>query len=187
MPDSALTMIKEHSSLAGELGKSSSGIEEIASVMIRSLKAGNKVMICGNGGSAADSQHFAAELSGRFRKERKGLSGLALTTDTSAITAISNDYSFDKIFSRQLEALGKRGDIIVLISTSGNSPNLLDAANSAKKLGFISVGLLGKGGGRLKALCDHSIVVPSNNTPRIQEMHTLIIHILCEIIDNEIG
>jgi D-sedoheptulose 7-phosphate isomerase len=147
------------------------------------LKLGNKLLICGNGGSAADSQHFAAEVVGRFEKERKGFSVIALTTDTSALTAIGNDYGFDKVFSRQVEALGQKGDILIGISTSGNSKNVIEAVKVAKGLGIFTVGLLGKDGGQLKDLVDKAFTVRSNNTARIQEVHITFIHAICRVLD----
>jgi len=147
------------------------------------LKLGNKLLICGNGGSAADSQHFAAEVVGRFEKERKGFSAIALTTDTSALTAIGNDYGFDKVFSRQVEALGQKGDILIGISTSGNSNNVIEAVKVAKGLGIFTVGLLGKDGGQLKDLVDKAFIVRSNNTARIQEVHITFIHAICRVLD----
>jgi D-sedoheptulose 7-phosphate isomerase len=147
------------------------------------LKLGNKLLICGNGGSAADSQHFAAEVVGRFEKERKGFSAIALTTDTSALTAIGNDYGFDKIFSRQVEAFGQKGDILIGISTSGNSKNVIEAVKVAKGLGIFTVGLLGKDGGQLKDLVDKAFIVKSNNTARIQEVHITCIHGICRVLD----
>jgi D-sedoheptulose 7-phosphate isomerase len=147
------------------------------------LKLGNKLLICGNGGSAADSQHFAAEVVGRFEKERKGFSAIALTTDTSALTAIGNDYGFDKVFSRQVEALGQKGDIMIGISTSGNSKNVIEAVKVAKGLGIFTVGLLGKDGGQLKDLVDKAFIVRSNNTARIQEIHITFIHAICRVLD----
>jgi D-sedoheptulose 7-phosphate isomerase len=147
------------------------------------LKLGNKLLICGNGGSAADSQHFAAEVVGRFEKERKGFSAIALTTDTSALTAIGNDYGFDKIFSRQVEAIGRKGDILIGISTSGNSNNVIEAVKVAKGLGIFTVGLLGKDGGQLKDLVDKAFIVRSNNTARIQEVHITFIHGICRVLD----
>jgi D-sedoheptulose 7-phosphate isomerase len=147
------------------------------------LKLGNKLLICGNGGSAADSQHFAAEVVGRFEKERKGFSAIALTTDTSALTAIGNDYGFDKVFSRQVEALGQKGDILIGISTSGNSKNVIEAVKVAKGLGIFTVGLLGKDGGQLKDLVDKAFIVRSNNTARIQEVHITFIHAICRVLD----
>ncbi len=147
------------------------------------LKLGNKLLICGNGGSAADSQHFAAEVVGRFEKERKGFSAIALTTDTSALTAIGNDYGFDKVFSRQVEALGQKGDILIGMSTSGNSNNVIEAVKVAKGLGIFTVGLLGKDGGQLKDLVDKAFIVKSNSTARIQEVHITFIHAICRVLD----
>lgn len=159
-------------------------IEEAATLMVEALKQGNKVLFFGNGGSAADAQHWAAELSGRYKIERGGLAGIALTTDTSALTAIGNDYGFEVIFSRQVEALGRAGDVLVGISTSGNSPNVLRAFEKGKSLGCKSIGFSGRDGGKMAALCDVNLIVPSNNTPRIQEMHALIGHILCQAVDD---
>jgi D-sedoheptulose 7-phosphate isomerase len=147
------------------------------------LKLGNKLLICGNGGSAADSQHFAAEVVGRFEKERKGFSAIALTTDTSALTAIGNDYGFDKVFSRQIEALGQKGDMLIGISTSGNSKNVIEAVKVAKGFEIFTVGLLGKDGGQLKDLVDKAFIVRSNNTARIQEVHITFIHAICRVLD----
>lgn len=149
------------------------------------LKKGGKLLICGNGGSAADSQHFAAELSGRYKKERKALAAVSLTTDTSALTAIGNDYGFERIFARQVEALGKKGDVLIALSTSGNSPNVLEAIGAAKKQGMAVIGFAGASGGKMKPLCDICICVSSQNTPRIQEAHITLIHIICEIAENE--
>ena len=161
-----------------------SAIEEAATLMVEALKQGNKVLFFGNGGSAADAQHWAAELSGRYKIERGGLAGIALTTDTSALTAIGNDYGFEFIFSRQVEALGRAGDVLVGISTSGNSPNVLRAFEKGKSLGCKSIGFSGRDGGKMAALCDVNLIIPSNNTPRIQEMHALIGHILCQAVDD---
>jgi len=147
------------------------------------FQRGNKILIAGNGGSAADAQHFAAEIVGRYKKERKGYPAIALTTDTSIITALANDYNFDLIFARQVEALAKKGDIFFGISTSGNSKNIIEGVKKAKELGVTTVCLLGKGGGKLKDLADFSIIVPSNNTPRIQESHIMLIHIICEEVE----
>ncbi len=158
-------------------------IAQLGEFLSQNLKKGRKILICGNGGSAADSQHFAAELSGRYKKERKALAAIALTTDTSSLTALGNDYGFEFVFSRQLEALANEGDILIGISTSGKSPNVLEALKKAKELKVHTIGLSGKGGGAMNALCDFNLVVPSNDTARIQEMHILIIHCLCQIID----
>ncbi len=151
--------------------------------MAERLRRGCKILVCGNGGSAADAQHFAAELSGRFLKERRALAGLALSTDSSALTAIGNDYGFDQVFSRQVEALGRPGDLLVGISTSGNSPNVLRAVEAAHALGMRTLGLLGRDGGRLRTLVDDPLVVPSSVTARIQEVHQLIYHSWCEVLD----
>jgi len=151
--------------------------------MADSLTSGAKILICGNGGSAADAQHFAAELSGRFVAERRALAGIALTTDTSALTAIGNDYGFDRIFARQLEALGCAGDLFVGISTSGNSENIVQAVKTAQSLGIRTLGLLGRDGGRLRTMMDDCLIVPSDVTARIQEIHIMIIHFWCEILD----
>jgi D-sedoheptulose 7-phosphate isomerase len=154
-----------------------------AADMAERLKRGCKILVCGNGGSAADAQHFAAELSGRYVKERRALAGLALTTDTSALTAIGNDYGYDQVFSRQVEALGRPGDLLVGISTSGNSPNVILAVEAAKSLGMRTLGLLGRDGGRLKDLVDDALVVPSTVTARIQEIHLMSYHFWCEALD----
>ena len=150
---------------------------------IDTLKSGGKILICGNGGSAADAQHFAAELTGRYKTERGALAGIALTTDTSAITAIGNDYGYDLVFSRQLEALGRKGDLLVAISTSGNSKNVLNALEFARKNGIKTLGFSGKGGGLMNELCDINLVVPSSDTARIQEMHIFFVHTICQAID----
>lgn len=162
----------------------SDSIEQVGHILTLAIQNGNKVMLIGNGGSAADAQHIAAELTGRFKKERKGLPGLALTTDTSALTAIGNDYGFEKVFSRQVEALGREGDILMAFSTSGNSPNIIEAVIYANDAKITTIGFTGGSGGKLKTLCKHSIVVPSEDTARIQEMHILTGHILCAFIES---
>jgi D-sedoheptulose 7-phosphate isomerase len=151
--------------------------------MAERLKRGCRILVCGNGGSAADAQHFAAELSGRYVKERRALAGIALTTDTSALTAIGNDYGFDRVFSRQVEALGRPGDLLVGISTSGNSPNVILAVEAAKELGLRTLGLLGRDGGKLRTLVDDALIVPCPVTARIQEVHQMIYHFWCEALD----
>jgi D-sedoheptulose 7-phosphate isomerase len=156
-------------------------------VLIEAIKSGGKVMFCGNGGSAADSQHLAAELSGRFLRDRKALAGLALTVDTSALTAIGNDFGFDEIFSRQLHGLGRKGDALVAISTSGNSANVLEAAKTAREIGIKIVGLTGAGGGKLAALADVCIKVPIDRTDHVQELHIAVGHILCGIVEDACG
>jgi len=158
-------------------------VNESAKLCIESLKNGGKVLILGNGGSAADAQHIAAELSGRFKKERKALAGIALTTDTSALTAIGNDYGYEFVFSRQVEALCNKNDVVIGISTSGNSLNVIKAINSAKQIGAKAITLSGKSGGKMKNLGNVNIVIPSNDTPRIQEMHIMVGHMICAIID----
>ena len=161
-------------------------IEDVCDLIINSLNNGNKLIFFGNGGSAGDAQHISAEFTGRFVKERKALSAIALTTDTSAITAIGNDYGFEKIFSRQIEALAKKGDILFGISTSGMSLNVINGFISGKKIGTINIGLSGNGGGKMNNFTIKNIIVPkTNNTARIQELHILIGHIICEIIDKQ--
>ena len=158
---------------------------EIASQMIiDTLKNGNKILLCGNGGSASDAQHIAAELTGRYKSERRGLPGIALNTDTSALTAIANDYGYDRVFDRQVEALANKGDLLIGISTSGNSANVISALKVAKEMGCSSLGLSGRDGGTMSEVCDLNIIVPSDDTPRIQEMHILIGHTLCQAVDN---
>lgn len=152
--------------------------------IIECVDAENKIVIFGNGGSAADAQHFAAELIGRFKIERKSLPAIALTTDTSIITAIGNDYGFDHVFERQCNGLVKKNDIVLAISTSGKSKNVIEGINASRKKGALVVGLLGNDGGAIKNLCDISLTVPSKSTPRIQEVHRLVMHILCELVDN---
>ncbi len=161
-------------------------IEKAARLIIAAFITDCKLLIFGNGGSAADSQHMAAELVGRFKKERRALPAIALTTDTSSMTAIANDYGYDEIFSRQVEALGKPGDIALGISTSGKSKNVINALKKAKMAGMKTIGLTGAEGGTIKELCDVTISAGSKNTPRIQESHELILHIICEIVENEI-
>jgi len=151
--------------------------------MAERLRRGCKLLVCGNGGSAADAQHFAAELTGRYLNERRALAAIALSTDSSALTCIGNDYGFDQVFSRQVEALGRPGDLLIAISTSGNSPNVIRAVESAHALGLRTLGLLGRDGGRLKALVDDPLVVPSPVTARIQELHQMTYHFWCEVLD----
>ena len=159
-------------------------ILNLAIYLAEVFKKGGKLLIFGNGGSAADAQHLAGELINRFKKERKPLPAIALTTDTSVITAISNDYDFSLIFVKQIEALGKKGDVALGISTSGKSPNVLKALHVAKEKGLYTVGLSGGDGGKMKDVCDLLILVPSKETPRIQEGHLLFLHILCELIED---
>lgn len=158
-------------------------LEKIGNYMIACLRGKKKILMAGNGGSAADAQHFAAELAGQFIHKRRGLPVLALTTNSSITTAIGNDFGYDHIFSRQVEGLGHLGDIFIGISTSGNSLNLIRAFDTAKKNGLVTVGLLGRDGGRMKELCDLKLIVPSQSTQYIQEAHIMIIHELCALID----
>jgi len=158
-------------------------IENAAKLCIDGLKNGIKILIFGNGGSAADAQHIAAELVGRYKTERSGLSAIALTTDTSVLTSISNDYGYLHVFERQVEALSNNGDVVIGISTGGNSTNVISALKIARKLDCITIGFSGRGGGDMNDLCDVNLVVPSEDTPRIQEMHTIIGHTICHLID----
>ncbi|MDH4200530.1 MAG: D-sedoheptulose 7-phosphate isomerase [Spirochaetia bacterium] len=159
---------------------------EVAQKAIETYKNGGKILIAGNGGSAADAQHFAGELISRFNFDRPGLPALALNTDSSTLTAIGNDYGYEFVFSRQIEANGKKGDIFIGISTSGNSLNILRAIEAAKSTGMMTIGLSGISGGKIKALCDYCICVPSDQTPRIQEAHLLLEHIICAVIEEEL-
>ena len=162
-------------------------IEETTNMMIDCFKRGNKLLICGNGGSAADAQHIAGELVGRFEKERKGLPCIALTTDTSIITAWTNDYNFESLFARQVEALGKEGDILLGISTSGNSKNVIAAFEKARGMNIKCIGLLGRDGGKIKDISYvKSVIVPAKITARIQESHLIIYHIWCQFIEEEV-
>ena len=163
-----------------------STLAKVVEVSVKALKSGNKMILFGNGGSAGDSQHIAAELVGRFAFDRPALPALALSVNSSCVTAIGNDYGFDQVFSRQLEALGRSGDIAIGISTSGNSPNVLCGVLAAKKIGLHTVALTGQNGGKLKGAVDYCICAPSNETPRIQECHILIGHILSELVEQEI-
>mgnify|MGYP001334067630 CR=1 FL=1 len=161
-------------------------IVEVCTLCVELYKGKNKTILAGNGGSAADAQHIAAELVGRYGFDRPSIPSLALTTDTSNLTAIGNDYGYDKVFSRQLEGMGQEGDIFIGISTSGNSKNIINAFEVAKQKGIKTVALVGKDGGEMAKMADIALVVPSDSTPRIQESHILIGHIICDIIEKEI-
>lgn len=161
-------------------------IKKVSEAVISTYKAGNKTLIAGNGGSAADAQHIAGEFVSRFYFDRPGLASIALTTDTSILTAIGNDYGFDNLFARQVQANGVKGDLFMGISTSGNSPNIINALEEAKKLGLTTVGLTGESGGRMAEICDYCIKVPSSETPRIQEAHIMIGHIICSVVEEEL-
>jgi D-sedoheptulose 7-phosphate isomerase len=161
-------------------------IETTVSLLVDAFAAGKKLLVMGNGGSAADAQHFAAEIVGRFKLERRALPAIALTTDTSILTAVGNDYGFDAIFSRQIEAHAAAGDVVLGISTSGNSPNVQLALEAAARMGCRTVALLGKDGGTIKAVAELPIVVPSFDTPRVQEGHLTIIHIVCDLLEKRL-
>jgi D-sedoheptulose 7-phosphate isomerase len=171
--------------LAGDRGLAAE-VARAASLCVEALRAGGRILFAGNGGSAADAQHLAGELVSRFNYDRPGLSGIALTTDTSALTAIGNDYGYDYLFARQVEALGRPGDVFVGISTSGNSPNVLRALDAARAGGLRTIGLCGRTGGLMKERCEVAICVPSDHTPRIQEGHIVIGHVICAIIEREL-
>ena len=160
-------------------------LEEAAKICINCLENGNKILLFGNGGSAADAQHIAAEMMGRYKIERKGLAAIALTTDTSALTAIGNDYGYDRVFDRQVEALANTGDVAIGISTGGSSANVVSALKLAKNLGCKTIGFSGKDGGEMNDICDTNIVVLAQDTARIQEMHIVIGHTICHLIDLE--
>lgn len=182
-----LENLQQHLGLFSSLESLNEPVVRAAAIITESLRNGGKLLLCGNGGSAADCQHIAAEFTGRFIKDRPPISAISLTTDTSALTCIGNDYSFNEIFSRQVSALGRSGDILLGITTSGNSGNVLAAVEVAHALGIQTIGLLGRDGGKALNLCKHSIVVPSDVTARIQEAHILIGHTICGIVEKELG
>jgi D-sedoheptulose 7-phosphate isomerase len=176
--------LRAHAETIARLDALAPDIARLAGLVLASLKRGGKILFMGNGGSAADSQHLAAELVGRFQRERRGLASIALSTDTSILTSVGNDYGFEQIFSRQVEALCSDRDVLIGISTSGNSANVLRAIEAGKKIGATTVALTGEGGGKLATLCDLTLAVPERVTARVQEAHILIGHILCELIDD---
>lgn len=187
MREIVIKELEESANIKKKMARSLS--DEIVTAMqmvIDAYKAGGKVFLIGNGGSAADAQHIAAELIGHFKLERKGLSAIALTTDTSILTALANDYGYDTVFSRQLEALGNDKDVLIAITTSGTSPNILKAVEMARSKNIKVIGLTGGDGGKLKDAADITIVVPSDNTPRIQEAHITIGHIICDLVEKEL-
>lgn len=161
-------------------------IAQAVDCLAAAFQSGHKLLVMGNGGSAADAQHFVAEMVGRFKMERSALPAVALSTDTSILTAVGNDYGFDAVFSRQVEALAVKGDVVVGISTSGNSPNVRSALQLARERGCVTIGLLGKDGGSIKECCDIPLIVPSDDTPRIQEGHITIIHIICDLVEKKL-
>ena len=156
---------------------------EIAAAVIAALRAGNKLLIIGNGGSAADAQHIAAEIVGRYKQDRPAYAAIALTTDTSALTAVANDYGFEQVFARQVEGLGGRGDVLLALTTSGRSPNILAALRSARQRGLVTVGFTGSKGEALTPLCDHLLVAPSDDTPVVQQIHLAVAHGICDAIE----
>lgn len=162
-----------------------SEVEKVAMVVTEAFRKGNKVLLCGNGGSAADAQHIAAEFSGRFYSDRDPLPSEALHCNTSYLTAVGNDYGFEYVYSRIVKGMGKSGDILIGLSTSGNSVNIINAIEQAKKIGMITVGFTGKGG-KMKDLCDHIIDVPSTDTPRIQEAHIMVGHVVCQLVEEQL-
>jgi len=175
--------LEEHLSVASQIESLKAQIQSIAQTLIQALKDHKTIFWCGNGGSASDSQHLAGELIGRFVGHRKPLKSIALNADSAVMTCIVNDYGYEYIFSRQVEGLGTKGDVLIGITTSGNSQNVLNAYKTANEIGMKTIGLLGKGGGKAASLVQQSIIVPSNTTARIQEMHILIGHILCDLIE----
>ncbi len=159
--------------------------EKLAAAAVQTLRAGGKILSCGNGGSAADALHLAEELTGKYRGKRRSLPGICLNADATALTCIGNDFGFDEVFSRQLEGLGSKGDLLIIFSTSGNSPNILRALDTAKRLGVKTAALLGKGGGKAKGRADFEIIVASSDSGRVQEAHTVVMHALLEVIELE--
>jgi D-sedoheptulose 7-phosphate isomerase len=182
------TILKEFNShletIRTMINQSNEDIQTVADIVVDALKNGHKILLCGNGGSAADAQHIAAELTGRYKTDRKGLCGIALTTDTSALSAIANDFGYEAVFARQVQAIASSGDVLIGISTSGNSKNIINAIKEGKNIGCKCIGFSGNSGGDMNRFCDINIVVPSSNTPRIQEMHILIGHTICQIVDD---
>ena len=187
MPDLVKDIIKESISVQeAVLRKLSREIRTVSTLIAISLKKGGKVILFGNGGSAADSQHIAAEFVGRFKLERQGLASIALTTNTSIITSIANDYGYEEIFSRQVEGIATSNDIVIGISTSGNARNVITGMLQAKRMGAKTIALTGSGGGEMASIADVSLIVPSDNTPRIQEAHIVIGHIICELAEKNL-
>lgn len=161
-------------------------IENVTNVIVSAFRDGNKVLFCGNGGSAADAQHLAAEFSGRFYTDRDPLPSEALHVNTSYLTAVANDYSYDIVYSRMIKGIGKKGDVLVGLSTSGNSVNIINALEQAKQIGMITVGFTGETGGKMRDVCDYLLNVPSKDTPRIQESHIMIGHIICQLTEEQL-
>jgi D-sedoheptulose 7-phosphate isomerase len=185
MKDTIQNEFNAHIKTATSLHTITDLVAKSSQLCIQCLKSGGKILLMGNGGSAADAQHIAAELVGRYKVDRKGLLAIALTTDTSILTSIGNDFGYEYIFSRQVEALANKGDVVIGISTSGKSKNINNALNLASKFKCKTIGFSGQGGGEMNNVCDINIVVPSEDTPRIQEMHIVIGHTICHLIDQE--
>ncbi len=176
----------EHNSLFSRLDSIGDSILESSEWLAATLRAERKILICGNGGSASDAQHFAAELVGRFQAERRGWPAIALTTDTSVLTSVGNDYDFTEIFSRQVEALAQNGDLLIAISTSGDSKNVLEAVNAARSRHVRTIGLLGRDGGAIGRNVDLAVIIPESKTARIQEAHIFVLHVLCELLEKDL-
>lgn len=187
MEDRISHAIRMHLQAAAALEADTTAIKAIATALSGTALSGGKILICGNGGSAADSQHIAGEFVGRFKKERRAIAAVALSTDTSILTCIGNDYGFESVFSRQVEALGRRGDALIAISTSGSSPNVLAAVKKARETGMLTVGFLGQKGGTILEYCDLAFQAPAADTPRVQEMHILAAHIICELVEDAVA
>jgi len=183
MTQSLMNAVDEHLETMNSIQSLSGDIEAATSLIKVALSQTNKVLVCGNGGSASDAQHFASELTGRFEKDRRGYAAFSLTTDTAALTAIGNDYGFNRVFARQIESVGHKDDVLLVISTSGNSVNLVEAVLQAKQQGIKVIALTGRNGGKLRELVDVSIIVPGQRTSRIQEAHIFILHFICEAFE----
>lgn len=186
MKNEIISMIGESSNAVALCKELAPQIEKAAKLVSNALKNNKKILLAGNGGSASQASHIAAEFIGKYKIERKGMPAISLASDLSAITAIGNDYGFDRVFERQIEALGNEEDVLIVLTTSGNSQNLINAVEKAKKMNIHVISLLGKGGGKMKNISDVEIIVPSDNVPRIQECHLMILHIICELVDKEL-
>lgn len=187
MKEKISNMLDEAVELNKKISESQIGkIKKIVGHIVETIKRNNKIILCGNGGSATQASHIAAEFVGRYKKERKAWPAISLNTDIANLTAIANDYGYDKIFERQVEALGNKGDVLIGISTSGDSENIIKAFDKARDIGIITIGFLGKNGGLMKEKSDIEIIIPSENTPRIQEAHITILHIICELVEEEL-
>jgi len=187
MEDKILSSIRDHQAAVSALAADYSAVKAIAEAMAKTALSGGRILVCGNGGSAADSQHIAGELVGRFKKERRAIAAVALTTDTSILTCLGNDYGFDRVFERQVEALGRPGDLLLAISTSGSSANVLKAAVKAKAAGLTVAGFFGRNGGSILPHCDLAFLAPSADTPRVQELHILAAHMICELVEDAVA